>query len=202
MLFKGSDGKKSVIEVYSKFDLEYSASSTLANEVRINTDVDLGRNLTRRWFDNSCTGVVEAWWIFMILFFWVRYSVYPASGCASPATSSLKLPQCSLSHALDWRSTASSVSGHGIQLIMWQIPMLTFSVFRFCGTIVAFERCKCTEDGRWSTREYIFMAINMPKFIMQRLDQPLTEQLYPYQEMQYRWITLSTPVVTWQLTHM
>ena len=68
-----------------------------ANEVGVNTDVDLGRNFTWRWFDNSRTGVVEAWLIFMILFFWVRYSAYPASARASPPKSSLNLHQCSLS---------------------------------------------------------------------------------------------------------
>ena len=42
---EGSDGKISVIEIYSKLELEYSASSMLANEVGINTDVDFeGRN--------------------------------------------------------------------------------------------------------------------------------------------------------------
>ena len=39
---KGSDGNKSVIDVYSKFDLEYSASSMCASDVGVNTDVDLG----------------------------------------------------------------------------------------------------------------------------------------------------------------
>ena len=31
-----------IIDVYSKFDSEYSASSMCANDVGVNTDVDLG----------------------------------------------------------------------------------------------------------------------------------------------------------------